>query len=157
MSNEFIYRNTVQPNWIDHNNHMHDAQYYSVFSDAVVDFFRSIDFSISYRQNQEITIFSIEAHVSFLNELLLNETFYIKSHLYDYDEKRVHLFLTMYNEHDERAATYEVMMRAVNNRTRRSATFPDEIYEKIINYYNQQPDFEIPKQLGHIIGIPRNK
>ena len=44
MAEEYIYKNTVQPSWIDNNNHMHDAQYYSIFSDVVVGFFESDDY-----------------------------------------------------------------------------------------------------------------
>lgn len=157
MTELYIYKNTVQPSWIDHNNHMHDAQYYSIFSDAVVGFFDSIDFTVSYRQNQAVTIFSVEAHIFFLKELLLDETFYIKPYIYDYDQKRVHLFLTMYNLQNERIATYEVIMMCVDNQTRRSTTFPKAIYEKIKNYFDKQQPFEIPKQLGHVIGIPKIK
>lgn len=157
MTELYIYKNTVQPSWIDHNNHMHDAQYYSIFSDAVVGFFDSIDFTVSYRQNQAATIFSVEAHISFLKELLLDEAFYIKPYIYDYDQKRVHLFLTMYNIQNERIATYEVIMMCVDNQTRRSTTFPEAIYEKITSYFDKQQAFEIPKQLGHVIGIPKIK
>ncbi|RIN38057.1 thioesterase [Staphylococcus succinus] len=157
MTELYIYKNTVEPSWIDHNNHMHDAQYYSIFSYAVVGFFDSIDFTVSYRQNQAVTIFSVEAHISFLKELLLDETFYIKPYIYDYDQKRVHLFLTMYNLQNERIATYEVIMMCVDNQTRRSTTFPKAIYEKIKNYFDKQQPFEIPKQLGHVIGIPKIK
>lgn len=155
MVEEYIYRNTVQPSWIDRNNHMHDAQYYSIFSDAVVGFFESVDLSISYRPDQEITIFSIEAHISFLNELLLDDQFYIKFHIHDYDAKRVHLFLTMYNEQDECTATYEVIMMGVSHHTRRSMNFPEPVYDKIKTYFDSQQPFDIPKQLGHVIGIPR--
>lgn len=157
MTELYIYKNTVQQSWIDHNNHMHDAQYYSVFSDAVVGFFDSIDFTVLYRQNQAVTIFSVEAHISFLKELLLDEAFYIKPYIYDYDQKRVHLFLTMYNLQNERIATYEVIMMCVDNQTRRSTTFPKAIYEKIKSYFDKQQPFEIPKQLGHVIGIPKIK
>lgn len=130
MTEEYIYKNTVQPSWIDNNNHMHDAQYYSIFSDAVVGFFESVDFSTDYRHSQDVTMFSVEAHISFLKELLLNESFYIKVHIYDYDAKRVHLFLTMYNSKDERNATYEAIMMGVGNETRRSMDFPMPIQEK---------------------------
>ncbi|MDK9877605.1 MAG: thioesterase family protein [Staphylococcus equorum] len=155
MVEEYIYRNTVQPSWIDRNNHMHDAQYYSIFSDAVVGFFESADLSISYRPNQEVTIFSMEAHISFLKELLLDDSFYIKVRIYDYDAKRVHLFLTMYNQQDERNATYEVIMMGVSNQTRRSMNFPQPVYDKIKAYFDSQQSFEVPKQLGHVISIPR--
>lgn len=155
MTDEYIYKNTVQPSWIDNNNHMHDAQYYSIFSDAVVGFFESIDFSTDYRHSQDVTMFSVEAHISFLKELLLDESFYIKVHIYDYDAKRVHLFLTMYNSNDERNATYEAIMMGVGNETRRSMDFPKPIQEKIKHYFDQQNTFDVPNQLGHVIGIPK--
>ena len=91
----------------------------------------------------------------FLKELLLDESFYIKVHIYDYDAKRVHLFLTMYNSNDERNATYEAIMMGVGNETRRSMDFPKPIQEKIKHYFDQQNTFDVPKQLGHVIGIPK--
>ena len=155
MAEEYIYKNTVQPSWIDNNNHMHDAQYYSIFSDVVVGFFESVDLYVSYRQTHEITIFSLEAHISFLKELVLEDDFYVKVHIYDYDAKRVHLFLTMYNDNDERIATYEVIMIGVSKVTRRSMAFPQPIIEKIQAAFNMQKPFNAPSQLGHVIGIPR--
>ena len=34
MSNFFNYQTTVQNEWLDHNNHMNDAEYNRVFSQA---------------------------------------------------------------------------------------------------------------------------
>ena len=155
MTEEYIYKNTVQPSWIDNNNHMHDAQYYSIFSDVVVGFFESVDLYVSYRQTHEITIFSLEAHISFLKELVLDDAFYVKVHIYDYDAKRVHLFLSMYNALDEPIATYEIIMMAVNYQTRKSTIFPEDILTTIQQQYETQAAFTPPKQLGHVIQIPR--
>ena len=155
MTVNYIYRNTVQPSWIDHNNHMHDAQYYAVFSDSVVAFFEAMDFSVSRRKDQNITIFSLEAHITFLKELLLDESFYVQPHIYDYDAKRVHLFLSMYNALDEPIATYEIIMMAVNYQTRKSTIFPEDILTTIQQQYETQAAFTPPKQLGHVIQIPR--
>ena len=97
----------------------------------------------------------MEAHISFLKELVLDDDFYVKVHIYDYDAKRVHLFLTMYNDNDERIATYEVIMIGVSKVTRRSMAFPQPILEKIQAAFNMQKPFNAPSQLGHVIGIPR--
>ncbi|WP_436865539.1 thioesterase family protein [Staphylococcus pseudoxylosus] len=157
MIKEYIYKNTVQPSWIDNNNHMHDAQYYSVFSDAVAGFLEHVDFSTDYRHSQDVTIFNVEAHISYLKELLLHDAFYIKVHIYNYDAKRIHLFLTMYNANNEPTATYEAMMMGVSNHTRSSTEFPVPIQEKLKNYFDQQQHFDSPKQLGHVIQIPQSK
>ena len=100
MASNYIYKNTVQPSWIDHNDHMHDAKYYAVFSDTVGKFFESLNISVEHRHNQSITIFSLESHISFLKELRLGESFHITTHIYNYDAKRVHLFLIMHNIRD---------------------------------------------------------
>ena len=155
MDLEYISQNVVKPEWIDHNNHLHDATYYAIFSDSVVKLFENMGFTIEYRQNNECTVFSLESHLSFLQELQVNERFYIDPYIYDYDHKRIHLFLTMYNEKDERAATYEVMMMAVSNYERKSMNFPQEVIEKFESYYQAQETREMPPQFGHVIGIPR--
>lgn len=154
VTNTYIYNNTVHPDWIDHNQHLHDAKYYDLFSDAVAGFFESVGLSTDYRKDLNVTIFSLEAHISFLKELLVHEKFHIKARLYDYDYKRVHLFLTMYNDNDNQCATYEVMMMGVDFQTRKSTPFPDVVYNKIASYFEQQPNFDKPKQLGHVIGMP---
>ena len=47
------------------------------------------------------------------------------------------------------------MMMGVDFQTRKSTPFPDEVFDKIANYFEQQPNFDSPKQLGHVIGIPK--
>lgn len=76
-------QNVVKPEWIDHNNHLHDATYYAIFSDSVVELFENMGFTIEYRQNNECTVFSLESHLSFLQELQVNERFYIDPYIYD--------------------------------------------------------------------------
>ncbi|MHD0398710.1 thioesterase family protein [Staphylococcus simulans] len=151
----YTYEDKVHPSWIDHNQHLHDAQYFSIFSDAVVGFFAEMGFSIDYRQKHDTTIFNLEAHITFLKEMLLDETFTVEVHVYDYDKKRVHFFLKMFNQDQVPTATYEVIMMAVDNKQRRSSAFPEFVLDNIKIYYDEQGTFETPKQLGHAIGIPR--
>lgn len=155
MGHIYTYEDKVHPSWIDHNQHLHDAQYFSIFSDAVVGFFAEMGFSIDYRQKHETTIFNLEAHITFLKEMVLDEAFKVEVFVYDFDVKRVHFFLKMFNQDNVLCATYEVIMMAVNNETRRSSVFPEFVYGNIEAYYQQQGAFEKPKQLGHQIGIPK--
>lgn len=151
----YTYEDKVHPSWIDHNQHLHDAQYFSIFSDAVVGFFAKMGFSIDYRQKHDTTIFNLEAHITYLKEMLLDETFTVEVYVYDYDHKRVHFFLKMFNQDQIPSATYEVIMMAIDNQQRRSSAFPDFVFDNIKTYYEEQGEFETPKQLGHAIGIPR--
>lgn len=154
MTATFEYNYTVETSWIDHNDHMHDAKYYSIFSDCVVYFFNAVGYEFE-REDLPVTVFNLESHISFLKELRLGDSFYVRPYIYDFDAKRTHLILVMFNEQDEKIATYEVMMISVSNETRKSAPFPDKVYQTIADYYSQQPQFEIPKQVGHVIGIPK--
>lgn len=155
MGTIYTYEDKVHPSWIDHNQHLHDAQYFSIFSDAVVGFFASLGFSIDYRQNHDTTIFNLEAHITFMKEMVLDEVFKVEVYVYDFDHKRVHFFLKMFNQDGVQTAAYEVIMMCINNEERRSAEFPEFVYGNIEKYYQEQGDFEKPKQLGHQIGIRR--
>ena len=123
----------------------------------MVGFFASLGFSIDYRQNHDTTIFNLEAHITFLKEMVLDESFKVDVYVYDFDHKRVHFFLKMFNQDGVQTAAYEVIMMCINNKERRSAEFPEFVYGNIEKYYKEQGDFEIPKQLGHQIGIRRKK
>src|SRR5699024_12679433 len=108
-----------------------DDYFHFFFILLLVGLFSRVYLYVSYRQTLEIIIFSLESHISLLKELLLDDAFYVKVHIYDYDTKRLHLFLTMYNGKDERVATYEVIMIGVSRVTRRSMSLPQAILEKI--------------------------
>ncbi|MBE9429159.1 3-hydroxyacyl-CoA dehydrogenase [Staphylococcus warneri] len=155
MSQTFTVSKTVTEDFIDHNNHMHDAYYNIIFSDVIDDFNYSHGLSLDKRAQYEYTTFTIEEHTSFLSELTLNEQYYVELYIYDYDYKRVHFFLRMIRQDGEVAATNEVMMMGIDQNKRRSAAFPEDYYQQIERYAQQeQLTIEWPKQLGHRIGIP---
>ncbi|MDU9352467.1 thioesterase family protein [Staphylococcus warneri] len=155
MSQTFTVSKTVTEDFIDHNNHMHDAYYNIIFSDVIDDFNYNHGLSLDERAQYEYTTFTIEEHTSFLSELTLNEQYYVELYIYDYDYKRVHFFLRMIRQDGEVAATNEVMMMGIDQNKRRSAAFPEDYYQQIERYAQQeQLTIEWPKQLGHRIGIP---
>ncbi|MFM2575409.1 thioesterase family protein [Staphylococcus warneri] len=155
MSQTFTVSKTVTEDFIDHNNHMHDAYYNIIFSDVIDDFNYSHGLSLDERAQYEYTTFTIEEHTSFLSELTLNEQYHVELYVYDYDYKRVHFFLRMVRQDGEIAATNEVMMMGIDQNKRRSAAFPEDYYQQIERYAQQeQQTIEWPKQLGQRIGIP---
>ena len=44
------------------------------------------------REENQYTVFTIEAHTTYLAELSLDQSFTVELYLYDYDYKRTHLF-----------------------------------------------------------------
>ncbi|MCE3399373.1 thioesterase family protein, partial [Staphylococcus aureus] len=140
---------------IDNNNHMHDAYYNVIFSDVINEFNYSHGLSLKEREESQFTVFTIEAHTTYLAELSLDQSFTVELYLYDYDYKRTHLFLRMLHEDGTIAATNEVMMMGIDKNQRRSAPFPEKYMEIIEAYDLEQEKIEWPKQIGHRIGIPK--
>ena len=155
MSKTFTVTRKVTEDLIDNNNHMHDAYYNVIFSDVINEFNYSHGLSLKEREESQYTVFTIEAHTTYLAELSLDQSFTVELYLYDYDYKRTHLFLRMLHEDGTIAATNEVMRMGIDKNQRRSAPFPEKYMEFIEAYDLEQEKIEWPKQLGHRIGIPK--
>lgn len=155
MSKTFTVTRKVTEDLIDNNNHMHDAYYNVIFSDVINEFNYSHGLSLKEREESQFTVFTIEAHITYLAELSLDQSFTVELYLYDYDYKRTHLFLRMLHEDGTIAATNEVMMMGIDKNQRRSAPFPEKYMEIIEAYDLEQEKIEWPKQIGHRIGIPK--
>lgn len=155
MSKTFTVTRKVTEDLIDNNNHMHDAYYNVIFSDVINEFNYSHGLSLKEREESQYTVFTIEAHTTYLAELSLDQSFTVELYLYDYDYKRTHLFLRMLHEDGTIAATNEVIMMDIDKNQRRSAPFPEKYMEFIEAYDLEQEKIEWPKQLGHRIGIPK--
>ncbi|CDR66920.1 3-hydroxyacyl-CoA dehydrogenase [Staphylococcus schweitzeri] len=150
----FTHTQTVTTDLIDHNNHMHDANYNIIFSHVVNLFNYSHGMSLEERDHLKFTLFTLEEHTTYLSELSLDDTFTVTLYIYDYDYKRLHLFLTLTKEDGKLASTNEVMMMGINQQTRRSDAFPESFISQIEAYYRNQPTITWPEQLGHKIAIP---
>ncbi|PNZ66446.1 thioesterase [Staphylococcus croceilyticus] len=157
MNYPFIVRKKVEQSQIDHNNHMHDSEYNAVFSEAVNEFNYANGLSLEERKALNYTMFTLEEHTTYLSEMSLDMAFRIIVNIYNYDDKRVHFFLSLYTEDDVLAATNEVMMMGIDGEQRRSAPFPEKYKKNVEQYYSIQGDVDWPKQLGHQIGIPTKK
>ena len=155
MSKTFTVTRKVTEDLIDNNNHMHDAYYNVIFSDVINEFNYSHGLSLKEREESQYTVFTIEAHTTYLAELSLDQSFTVELYIYDYDYKRTHLFLRMLHEDGTIAATNEVIMMGIDKNQRRSAPFPEKYMEFIEAYDLEQEKIEWPKQLGHRIGIPK--
>ena len=155
MSKTFTVTRKVTEDLIDNNNHMHDAYYNVIFSDVINEFNYSHGLSLKEREESQYTVFTIEAHTTYLAELSLDQSFTVELYLYDYDYKRTHLFLRMLHEDGTIAATNEVIMMGIDKNQRRSAPFPEKYMEFIEADDLEQEKIEWPQQLGHRLGIPK--
>ncbi|MEK4027979.1 thioesterase family protein [Pseudobacillus sp. FSL P4-0506] len=150
-----ILKDHVQDEWLDYNGHMNDAEYARVFSWAGFNWMKEVGFNDAFRRKHQYTIFTLESHICYLAEMKPNEAFEVSLQVLDYDEKRVHFFFQLFGSNGKRAATCEQMLMGMDQKQRRTAPFPHELFEKIKHLAEQQAGLPRPKEVGQTIGIRR--
>src|SRR5215469_2612565 len=146
------YRDAVAPEWVDYNGHMNVAYYVLAFDRATDHLFDYLGIGEAYRRVSNHSMFALEAHVTYQNELRRGEVFEIETRLIDADHKRLHLFHTMTKSAThEPAATIEMMALHVDLAGPRSAPLPDAAFTKIKALLAVQGQLPRPPELGRKI------
>src|SRR5699024_3923315 len=140
---------------IDYNGHMNDAEYVRAFSWGVDHFMKLIGLNEDFRERSQYTIYTMETHVCYLDEMKLGEPFEVHMQILDYDPKRVHAFYELFGENGKRAATSEQMLMGIDQSAGRAAQFPEEIFANIQQLAAHHSPDEKPKEAGRVIGIKR--
>jgi acyl-CoA thioesterase FadM len=150
-----LYQTTVQPEWLDYNNHMTEGYYGYVFgyvSDAFIDYARM---DADYRARTNCTIYTVETHICFLRELPAGAPLNFTTQLLGTDAKRMHVFHKMFHTEDGYlAATFESMMLHVNQEIGRVIPMPVEIQQWLAEIAAAHSELERPKQVGRSIQMP---
>ena|SRR5699024_3040949 len=149
------YQFVVKEEWTDYNNHLNDAEYAKIFSLALDEWIDAIGLDAEGRETYAYTIFTLETHLCYLQEVLEGEKVTVRLQLLDSDEKRAHVIFLMENEKKERVATSEQMLMGMDTTVQRSAPFPEAVAASIDELKEKQKNLEIPKQAGSQIGIRR--
>ncbi len=147
---------TVEEAWIDYNGHMNMAYYSLVFDQALDHVFDLLGIGAAYVREQQGSCFSMEAHITYLQEVQLGDPLRIEFQLLDWDSKRLHYFERMYHaSKGYLAATSEQICMHVDMRSRRSAAFPEAIANDIAALAEAHKHLPKDAQVGHRIGIQR--
>ncbi|WP_078393986.1 thioesterase family protein [Shouchella patagoniensis] len=131
MRNKPIWSGEVFERWVDYNGHMNDAAYAEAFSislDALID---SIGLDEVGRNQENYTIFTLEAHIKYLAEAQKGQTLYVFVHLLDLDQKRMHLWFEMKNNNGDTISTSEQMVMGMDQISGRPAPFPNTVEKAI--------------------------
>ena len=146
----------VQEAWIDYNGHMNMAFYNVVFDKGVDHLFDLLGIGAEYTRTTNHSVFTMEIHVTYAQEVVLNDPLEVRLQVLDHDSKRLHLFMAMH--HAQRgylAATCEQLSLHVDLSGPRSAPFPEPLLSNIARL--QQAHVEVPRHpaIGRVIGIRR--
>jgi acyl-CoA thioesterase FadM len=120
------YRTAVNPDWVDYNGHMTESAYLVAFGWATDVLFRYIGDDESYRAAGH-SFYTVETHITYEREAIVNEPLRITTHVLDVDAKRLHIYHEMFHgETGDRMSTCEQMLVHVDmNAQRSTAILPD--------------------------------
>lgn len=110
-----VWSGSVVEDWIDYNGHMSEGFYGLVFGMASDEYLLRMGFDQAYRDDTKGAFYTVETHISFLDELALGTPLRVRTWVLGADEIRVHLFHELLGGGDgERAATQETLMLHVD-------------------------------------------
>ena len=152
------YRDRVRPEWIDENGHMNMGFYVVVFDKATDAFLDEIGLDAEHKLRKDVTTFTLEAHVNYLQEVRERAPLRFTTQLFAFDEKRIHYMHAMYQA-DEGflAATNELMSLHVSQKTRRAAPMAPEVQARLGALLELHTELPRPPQAGRSISLSAGK
>ncbi|MEH6577041.1 MAG: thioesterase family protein [Amphritea sp.] len=154
-----IYSTEIKPQWLDYNNHMNVAYYVLIFDMAGAELVGQLGLSEEVTRATDISWMVLENHITYNNEVVLNQPVEVRVQLLDHDAKRIHLYFEMYakeeNGEEYLASTLEQMAMCVNLKARRASAFPEAVAANIQAMAAQQAQLPTPENIGRKIGIRR--
>ena len=151
-----IIRGNVLPEWIDVNKHMNVAYYVLAFDLAIDSLWERIGITPDHVKLANSSTFAVESHITYQQELVEGDPYFVTSQVLAYDDKRIHQFQRLYHaEKKFLAATAEWMNLHVDLQSRRVSPWPDSILSKLAEYAAGQVKQAYPEEAGKQMNIGR--
>jgi acyl-CoA thioester hydrolase len=125
-----VWREPVQPSWIDYNGHLSEAYYVLVLghaTDAVMD---AVGLGPDHREAEQASLFTVEAHLRYLDQVPGDVELEVRSHVIGRTGKLLWIWHELFAEGRLRA-TEEILGVHVDTSTGRSSPFPAEVAARI--------------------------
>jgi carnitine 3-dehydrogenase len=150
-----LYEARVEPGWLDYNGHMNESRYLQVFSTASDGLLALIGADTAYVARGH-SFYTAETHIMHLAEMHANTPFYVTTQILGADEKRLHVWQTIFRAEDGAAvATGEHMYLHVDARAGRAAPMLPEVREKLDPIVTAHSGLPRPENAGRAIGMKR--
>ena len=145
----------VPPEWTDYNNHMNEARYGQVFSDATDAFMRLIGADADYVAGG-LSYFTVEKHIRFLDEVRALEPIRVETQVLAGAGKKMHLFHRLYHGDGRLLATGEYMLIHVSLKTRAACEPAPEVAAKLAEIAALHAKLPVPDGAGRAVGLKRS-
>ena len=149
-----IHDGRVLPAWIDYNGHLNVGYYVVAFDQATDQLLDLIDIGEAHAARARQGCFVLETHVTYAQEVGLDDPLRFSAQMLDADAKRIHYFIEMHHGVEGYlAATSEQIAMLVDLDGRRSVPFPDLARRRIEALRAAHRDLPRPPQAGSRIAI----
>jgi acyl-CoA thioester hydrolase len=145
----------IEKDWIDYNGHLNMAYYNVLFDRASDEAFEIMGLGPSYAKERQLTIYTAEVHVCYVQELHLGDTVTVTFHLLDHDQKRLRAYQEIRHTDGWLAATSESLSLHIDMSGPKVAPFPPDIEAKVKAMRAAHAGLPMPERAGRSIGIQR--
>ncbi len=108
-----VYATTVPGDWIDYNGHMNDAAYALVFSRSVDALMDRIGLDAAARKGSRHSLFTLQMMLHYFRETREGEALAVTCRLLEHDDKRMRVWLELFDAAGERLAASEQLLLSV--------------------------------------------
>ena len=136
---ELVWREPVLPEWIDYNGHLNEGYYVLVFGHATDAVMERIGLGADARARTSSSLFTVEAHVRYLDQVLEGEHLEVRSALIGFGPKKLHLWHELWADGRLRA-TEEVLGVHVDTVAGRATPFPADVVDRITALLTDAPE-----------------
>ena len=148
-----LYKEEVREEWIDYNGHLSEAYYVLTFGFATDALYDYLGMGPEYRDGNDRSVYTVESHIRYLDEVPLGKTLEFTTHILSFDEKRLHFAHEMYVDGRLRATTELMGLHVDTSETGGVVPFPQEVLERL-------PDLvasDLPDYAGRAIRLVGQK
>ena len=138
---------TIPQSWTDYNGHMNEAHYIEASAQATDRFMEMIGADAAYVEAGG-TYFTVENHVSYLDELIEGSRLTITTQVLKGEGKKMHLFHRLLNAEGEVAATVETLLLHVDLTTRRTSLPSEAVLTKLEAFAREHEGLPRPETAG---------
>ncbi|MBT8207573.1 MAG: thioesterase family protein, partial [Acidimicrobiia bacterium] len=150
-----LYRCRVEPDWVDYNDHMTEAAFLTAFGWASDALFRYIGDDEGYRA-AENSFYTVETHVNYLREALLDDPLRFTTQVLGLDDKRLHFYHQMFNaDTGELLCTTEQMLLHVDTVAAKATPIQPGPRRALEAIWEVHQDMERPTNVGRVMEVKR--
>ena len=153
-----LYNSSVQPEWLDLNDHMNVAYFLLAFDQATDELYRFVGVAEDYIEARGHSMFTLVANTIYRRELRRGDAIRITTQILGFDAKKIHYIHHMYHgDEGYLAAATEWLVIHVDMNARRSAPFPDDIVARLREIGDAHAALPVPPEVGRVISLNAGK